>query len=239
MIENLQIDPDGHLGIAGTDWIPRDRTALLVVDMQNYGVLEEYNIFEHVAFPPGGGSAEKYYGRLRDVVVPQTQKLLASCRDHGVPVIYTTYGTDDEQARDYPLMVRHLYHLTHVARGNPEILRVGDRSWQIADAVSPADGELVVNKSTMGAFGATTLEFCLKSLNVRSLIICGGWTNACVETTVRDAVDRGYLITLVEDCCITGDPNMHDATCRVVDAMFGRVLSCEQVIQGIEDLWAD
>jgi nicotinamidase-related amidase len=239
MMENLQIDPDGHLGISETDWIPRHRTALLVVDMQNYGVLEEYNIFGHLPFPDGAGSAKKYYGRLREVVVPQTRKLLASCRDHSVPVIYTAYGTNDEQVRDYPFMVRHLYHMTHAARGKPETLRVGDHSWQIADEVAPVNGDLIVNKCTMSSFCATTLEACLKNLNVRALIVCGGWTSACVETTVRDAVDQGYLITLVEDCCISADPNMHDATCRAVAAMFGRVLGCDQVIQGMEELWVE
>jgi nicotinamidase-related amidase len=239
MMESLEIDPDGHLGISAADWIPRQRTALLVVDMQNYGVLEDYNIYGHLPFPDGEGSAKKYYGRLREVVVPQTRKLLASCRVHGVPVIYTTYGTNDEQGRDYPFMVRHLYQMTHVARGKPETLRVGDHSWRIADELAPMDGDLIVNKATMSSFCDTTLEACLKTLNVHALMICGGWTSACVETTVRDAVDRGYLITLVEDCCIAADPDMHDATCRAVDAMFGRVLDCDEVIRGMEEFWVD
>ncbi|MCB2043555.1 MAG: isochorismatase family protein, partial [Rhodoferax sp.] len=70
----------------------------------------------------------------------------------------------------------------------------------------------------------------LRALGCEQLCLCGISTNMCVETTAREAADRGYLVTLVEDACGTTHEDLHQVTMRNFQRLFGRVRSTEQVL---------
>ena len=69
-------------------------------------------------------------------------------------------------------------------------------------------------KTSSGVFNSTNIDYVLRNLNTRYLIIAGVVTDQCVDMAVRDAADRGYLVTVVEDACATYTQERHDAAMR-------------------------
>ena len=89
-------------------------------------------------------------------------------------------------------------------------------SWdaQIPDIVAPLDDEIIIPKTSSSVFISTNIDYLLRNLAVRSLIIAGLLTDQCVDPAVRDACDLGYLVTLVTDACATHTDERHNSSLR-------------------------
>ncbi len=119
-------------------------------------------------------------------------------------------------------------------RGNPKI-RIGDPGPmgrllvrgepgnQIVPQVAPLPGELVVDKPGKGAFYATPLASMLEAHGIQRLIVCGVTTEVCVQTTLREANDRGYECLLVEDASASYFPAYHNQTVEMLRSQGGIV----------------
>lgn len=179
-------------------------TALLTIDMQNAFCRAAGT--PHPAPPAGRDPAERgdVHDRLERVVIPNQQRLLAACRRHGIETLYTVVESLTRDGRDRGL--DHKISGLHVPRG----------SWQarVIDELAPAEDDIVLPKTASGVFNATNIDYVLRNLGIRFLILAGILTDQCVDTTVRDAADRGYLVTLVEDACAAESPDRHDAALR-------------------------
>ena len=167
------------------------RTALLVVDLQK----GEYHP-EKVRRNPDHAYL---YERLRDVVVPNGQRLIAACREAGTEVIYTVIEclTRDGRDRSLDYKVSGIF----VPRG----------SWQaeVIDELHPEEDDIVIPKTASSVFNATNIEYVLRNLGVEYLVVMGLFTDQCVESAVRDGCDRGFLMTLVDDACATHSAHRH------------------------------
>lgn len=97
----------------------------------------------------------------------------------------------------------------------------------------PQAQDHVMPKSRYNAFTNTGLEALLRSLNRTSLFFCGTATSICVETSLRDAACRDFLVTLVEDCCGDYSEIAHNNTVRSVARGFGAVTESKYVIEGL------
>ena len=116
------------------------------------------------------------------------------------------------------------------------ILVLGEPGNGIISELSPLPGETVIPKPGKGAFYNTNLEFLLKTHSVTHLIITGVTTEVCVQTTMREANDRGYECLLVEDGTASYFPEFKQATLEMVRAQGGIVgwtATAEQVLAGI------
>ena len=91
----------------------------------------------------------------------------------------------------------------------------------------------MINKTASGVFNATNIEYILRNMNIDSLYVCGVYTNECVSTTVRDACDRGFHTTLINDACATVTPELHNATIATVRDRYSRVMSADEVIKEV------
>jgi nicotinamidase-related amidase len=92
-----------------------------------------------------------------------------------------------------------------------------------------------VNKTTLGAFNSSSIEMVLRQLGVASLIVTGVSTNCCVETTARDAADRGFACVIVDEATADYDPGSHEATLRAFHFNFGRVArTVDEVIRAVQ-----
>jgi ureidoacrylate peracid hydrolase len=80
----------------------------------------------------------------------------------------------------------------------------------VLDEIAPAEDEMIFRKTSSSVFISTNLDYVLRNLRVRSLIVAGMMTDQCVESAVRDACDLGYLMTLVTDACITDSAERHE-----------------------------
>ncbi|MBV8133529.1 MAG: cysteine hydrolase [Alphaproteobacteria bacterium] len=170
--------------------------ALLIVDVQNY-----------CAHPDGAGSHKldaqqrRYlFGSLREAVLPNLQLLQSACRRARIEVVYAAVENMTLDGRDRSLD----YKISgiDVPRG----------SWdaQILAEIAPSEDEMVFRKTSSSVFISTNIDFVLRNLGVRSLIVAGMMTDQCVESAVRDACDLGYLVTLVTDACTTTSAERHE-----------------------------
>ena len=190
------------------------QVALIIIDMQR-DFLE----------PGGFGEALGNDVALLRAVVPTVKDLLATFRDLGLPIFHTTESHRPDLA-DCPPAKR--------LRGNPplkigdlgpmgRILVQGEPGNAIIAELAPLPGETVIVKPGKGAFYNTNLEFLLKTHDITHLIVAGVTTEVCVQTTLREANDRGYECLLVEDATESYFPEFKRATLEMVRAQGGIV----------------
>ena len=195
------------------------RTALLNVDMQN----GEFNA-ELLARSrdPGTREAEKraFYERVADIVIPNQMRLQAAARAAGIEVIFTVIESLTQDGRDRSL--DHKISGLHVPKG----------SWdaEVIEAVGPRGDEIVIPKTASGIFNSTNIEYVLRNLGIQYLVIYGVVTDQCVESAIRDAADRGFLVTQVEDCCAADTPENHATSIDSMRGHYCRTRSTEELI---------
>ena len=202
--------------------IELSRTALLSVDMQNGEYSPELLAR---ARQPGAGEAKKraFYERLAGVVIPNQARLQAAARKAGIEVIYTVIESLTQDGRDRSL--DHKISRLHFAKG----------SWEakVIDAVGPQGDEIVIPKTASGVFNATNIEYVLRNLGVEYLIIYGIVTDQCVESAIRDAADRGFLVTQIEDCCAADTPENHVSSIELMRGHYCRTRTTDEIMAEI------
>ena len=197
------------------------RTALLIIDMQ-YATGSRQGALSRTLQAQGSTVGDYRFDRIERQVLPHTRQLRDRCTALARPVLHVTVGAALPDATDAPVHMRKLF----VEFSN----HVGSREHEILDELKPRAGEHVLRKTTIGAFASTNIDSLLRALGCEQLYLCGISTNMCVETTAREAADRGYLVTLVEDACGTTHEDLHQVTMRNFQRLFGRVRSTEQVL---------
>ncbi|MCY4285574.1 MAG: cysteine hydrolase [Thiotrichales bacterium] len=168
-----------------------DRAALLVIDLQK----GEYHP-EKIEREPD----HRYlFDRIRDVVIPNGQRLITACRQAGMEVVYTVVEclTLDGRDRSLDYKVSGIF----AARGSWEA--------EVIDELRPAADDIVIPKTSSSLFNSTNFEYVLRNLGVEYVVVMGILTDQCVETAVRDGCDRGFLMTLVDDACATHSASRH------------------------------
>jgi nicotinamidase-related amidase len=120
--------------------------------------------------------------------------------------------------------------------GVDHLFHIGTLEHEIIEELKPEPGELIIYKNSIGAFNSTAIDQILRNLGVETLVITGGATNGCVETTARDAADRGYNCFLVDDGCVTKNQELHDGTMRNFELLFGKVSTTQEVIDELSRL---
>ncbi len=205
------------------------RSALLVVDMQYGSVDPDVGVGPYLK-QHHAAQAEYYYGRVRQMVIPNIARLLQFFRSAGRPVIYLTIGFALPDRSDGLGLLRQIDDdlKTRMARG--PLVRVGSRANAVVNEIAPREGELVINKTSMGAFNSTALDQVLRNLGVTTLVVTGVSTECCVATTARDAGDRGYHVLLVEDAGTAVTPYLQESSLVAFAAMFGRVETTEATL---------
>jgi ureidoacrylate peracid hydrolase len=102
---------------------------------------------------------------------------------------------------------------------------------KIIAAIAPGEDEIVLPKSSSSVFNSTSIEYVLRNLGVERLAICGVYTDQCVESAVRDACDRGFLVTLVPDACATRSQTAHDNSLKAIKGYCRQIGTAELVVE--------
>jgi len=187
-------------------------TALVMIDFQRDFV------------DPGGfGDALGNDVSLLRRAVPAAARVLEAARAAGLLVVHTREGHRPDLA-DCPPTKKARGRLK-AGIGDPgpmgRILVRGERGHDIIDELKPRAGEPVVDKPGKGAFYATDLDTILKSRGINQLIICGVTTEVCVNTTVREANDRGYDCLVLKDCVASYFPEFQEYALKMIKAQGG------------------
>ncbi len=201
--------------------------ALLIIDMQR-DFLE----------PGGFGAALGNDVTRLQAIVPTVQRLQSAFRQLGLPILQTVEGHRPDLADCPPSKYERGQSALKIGDPGPmgRILVLGEPGNQIIAELAPQPGEKVIEKPGKGAFYNTNLEFLLKTHNISHLILAGVTTEVCVQTTMREANDRGYECLLVEDATESYFPEFKQATLAMVRAQGGIVgwtATAAQVLQGL------
>jgi nicotinamidase-related amidase len=198
-------------------------TSLIIVDMQYATACRETGLGKLLE-RQGKGDLGKYrFDRIEKTVVPTIQRMLSFFREHELAVVYITMGSYDQYFSDT------LPYLTNFFRSTNN--RIGSKEHEILEELKPEPDELVINKTTMGAFSSTNLDSVLWSKGIKYLLFTGVSTNMCVETTARDAADRGFRCILIEDACGAPRPEYHEAALKNYRRLFGKVQRSEEILE--------
>ena len=180
-------------------------SALLFIDVQNFSVRRDGGEFKALADEEIAEKYGHYFERL-GAVIPNMQRLQAAFRSAGIEVLYTTIESLTKDGRDRSLD----YKITGF------LVPKGSWDGRVIDEIAPADDEIVLPKGSSSVFVSTHIDYLLRNLGVRQLVICGLVTDQCIESAVRDACDLGYLVTLVTDACSTYSAERHEDSLRAI-----------------------
>ncbi len=177
----------------------RDETALLFVDMQRI-----YCIPGRDPGHPERDASHYYHRRLRDTVIPNQVRLLKAARRAKIQVVHTIIEALTADGRDISL--DHRLSNIFVPKGHPEAQPIAE--------LALAENEILLPKSSSGVFNSTNIDYVLRNMNIRYLIVAGVVTDQCVDMAVRDAADKGYLVSMPEDASATYTQERHDAAIK-------------------------
>jgi len=189
------------------------RAALLVVDIQR-GFCER-----EASDKMGFAGSEHFWQRVDSLVLPNAGRMITAARAAGVEVIYTVIEALTADGRD-----RSLDH-----KRSDFLIPKGSPAGQVMPVLAPQDDEIVLPKTASGIFNATNVDYVLHNLGIERLCIFGVYSHQCVESAVRDAADRGYLVTLVSDACAAKTAEQEKTTAEGM-AAYARVTTTEAVL---------
>jgi len=205
--------------------LEQHKTALLVIDLQYLDAAPGHGVFADAENSGVPKEAQEYYfKRLDHVVLPNVRRLQDRFRDAELEVIHTRIMSLTKDGRERSPGHKRLN--LHAPPGSKEA--------EFLKEVAPKDDEIIINKTASGVFNATNIEYLLRNMGITGLFICGVYTNECVSTTVRDACDRGFYTTLINDACATVTPQLHNATIETIRDRYARVMTTEDAIKEIK-----
>src|SRR4029077_16043110 len=157
--------------------------------------------------------------RLKAAVGPCAD-VLAAARRAGVLVIHTREGHRHDVTDAPPIKVERGDPSLRIGAPGPmgRILVRGEPGHDIIPELYPPKGEPVIDKPGKGAFYQTDLDLMLRNRAIDTLFVCGVTTEVCVNTTVREANDRGYRCVVLSDCCASYFPQFHEMRLAMIKA---------------------
>ncbi|WP_232839221.1 isochorismatase family protein [Streptomyces triticisoli] len=192
------------------------KTALLVIDMQNDFVLEGYPM-------------EVPMARRR---IPRMQEVITECRAAGIPVVYTQH------------ILLDTFNVSPLESAyNPALLNAGMREGsfgaEVVDDLKPEPDDVVIQKHRYDAFHNTQLENVLTSISglrqVDTVIIIGTLTEVCCDSTARGAYMRDFKVAFISDATGALSDEAQAATEKTISTFFGRVLPTGELVAEIRE----
>ena len=199
--------------------------ALLFVDVQNYNGRPDGGEYTGMSEVERDARYGYFFRVMRDTALPNMQRLQRACRRAGIEVMYTVIEALTRDGRD--LSLDYKISGLFVPRG----------SWdaKVLDAIAPAEDEVVLPKTSSSVFISTNIDYVLRNLGVRSLMIAGVLTDQCIDSAVRDACDLGYLVTVSIDACATLSAERHEWALRN-NRGYCRQVSTDELVREIEGI---
>jgi nicotinamidase-related amidase len=198
------------------------RTALLNIDMQNGEFNKDILAQARTVGTPESKKRE-FYERIAATVLPNQARLQDAARAAGIEVMFTVIESLTLDGRDRSL--DHKISGLNVAKG----------SWEakVIEEVGPRGDEIIIPKTASGIFNATNISYVLRNLGIDYLIMYGVVTDQCVESAIRDAADRGFMVTQIEDCCAAETPENHATSIESMGGHYCRTRSTDEMIAEI------
>lgn len=185
--------------------------ALIVVDMQNYYLRQDSSYYQYFnTLQPG--CLDYILTRCETVVIPNIRRLAETFRKKSLAVVYLRLCGIDPERKD----LHHFFRETYIKGKRAGFDNVypleSDPFADVFGEIRPLPGETVINKTTFSPFTGTRIDAVLREQEISTLVFTGLSTSQCVETTARDASDRGYHIIHIEDAQADYDEMSHTSS---------------------------
>jgi ureidoacrylate peracid hydrolase len=197
------------------DRLDPSHTVLLIIDMQKDFCCENF----------GAHKAGRNLGAAQDAI-PHIAVLLAAARRNGVRVAHVGFRTLADHASDSGPWLAQRRRAT---ASSDNLCIEGTEGEDFVPELTPAPGEWIVRKHRYSAFTGTDLDLLCRSRGIRTLVVTGVSTNACVETTLRAGFELDYYICVCPEAVGSWDRALHDATLANVNHRFGITPSLDTV----------
>ena len=191
-------------------------TALIIIDMQN-------------DFCSKGGGMDKRGFNIDHVksIITNIAAILHACRTLGIKVFFV-------RGENSPLTTSETWENRPSAKHDStlgfRLIEPGSWGAQIIDELKPLQSEPVIVKTRYSAFVNTELPFLLKNIGIKTVILAGTTTNACIDTSARDAFVMDFNVIVASDCVASPEPELHEASLRTLSKYFGRVDTGERIL---------
>lgn len=204
--------------------IEKDSTILLVVDMQNEFVLDNFG--DAVKFKEEGTFEQwrPFYERINQIVIPNNRKLLNFFRKEDMLVSYARIASFRTDGRDRSPVQRR-------PGWNNILLQKTSYGSQIIDVLAPEKEDIIVEKSTDSVVNGTAYVQLLNNLQIKTVVVTGVVTDQCVATSVRDLADRGFNVIVAEDACAGATMDVHEAELKIMNHIYCDVMKTEDIQQ--------
>jgi nicotinamidase-related amidase len=217
-----KLDSEWPFDVLSTDFaLDAESTALIVVDMQGDQMTIQPDSVLAVRYP---NIVDYWSRRLDESVVPNIQRLISQFREQNRKIVFTRNGNVTATGHEMTERLK-----ARLVDGEPRS-HSGSPGYQIDERLSPREEDLVVDKLTSGAFTASVLDHALRNMGIRSIVITGILTDACIFGTARAAAELGYNSLLCEDGCAAFTQRAHDEALLMHARSFGRVETTEAVL---------
>lgn len=212
------------------DWT---KCALIIIDCQNYNSNPDRGL-SLVMKEKCPSIANYYLPRIVQTTIPNTRKLLERFRMLKRPIIFTRHGALLPDGSD---MIERRQRRDEDALEDskrPAMWSKGDFEHEIIEELKPTQAELIIDKNSSSPFNSTGIDQLLKNLGINTLVVTGAATDMCVETTSRDAADRGYHVIVVEDAVATFVEEHHYAALSGFSRVFGKVWNAAELLTALD-----
>jgi len=208
-------------------------TALVMIDFQRDFV-----------YPGGFGESLGNDTSFLLKALPAAERVLKASRAAGLFIVHTREGHRADLSDLPPAKYERGRPKIHIGDVGPmgRLLVRGEHGHDIVDEVYPIAGEPIVDKPGKGAFYATDMDAILKTRAIRQLVVCGVTTEVCVQTSVREANDRGYDALVLEDAVASYFPEFQKAALDMIKAqggIFGFVGTSADFLEGLGKQFPD
>ncbi len=196
--------------------LPAQETVLLVIDIQNTYMQAPEDASEHLRWQP-------FLDRMNNTVIPNTRRLIDSCREKGLEILFARIACLKQDGRDRSLSQKK-------PGWNYLLLPQDSEESQIVPELQPGEDDIVVCKTTDSALTGTNLRLLLHNMGVKHVICAGIFTDQCVSSTVRSLADESFNVVVAEDCCAAGTMELHDKELEIINMIYCHVASMDEVL---------
>jgi nicotinamidase-related amidase len=204
--------------------------ALIVIDMQPIGVHAGIGLVKALESTTPGYT-NYLVDRVQRTAVPAINRLRECFHALGQDIVFTVFGSiigDGSDIRTSTIRYRSAQRLA--ATGSSVMMARSDPTTDVIGELAPKPDELVLTKTSMDSFVSTGLHEHLTRNGIKTLVVSGVLTDACVESTARNAAELGYLVFVAEDACAAWEAQFHEKSLANLARYFARVETSDGVI---------
>jgi len=195
--------------------LERDRTAVLVIDIQNTYLEPKDSAEENRRWQP-------FFDRMNGTVIPNAARLVDWARTEGIEVIFARIACQTEDGRDRSLSQKK-------PGFNYLLLPKNRDDSQIVPELAPQGDEIVVTKTTDSKLTGTNLRLMLHNIGIADVIVSGIFTDQCVSSTVRSLADESFSVLVVQDACAAATMELHKKELEIINMIYCHVVSMEEL----------